>query len=293
MSRPVLSGVIALCGVTLLALSGCAGGSSAPAATKTDAGATSAPVVAPPTVMTAGELTLCVDSQTPPNIYFNDKKERVGIEVDIANRLASVMHLKPVYEEYDFAGLIPAIQARQCDAIFSSLYIKPAREEILNFVPYLMSGTGVAVSKANPQHITGLNDTMCGTNILTISGATGALQTQDQSKKCVAKNLKPIQITYVSHIAPALQQLTSGQVAAYVDVAASMAYYQKTSNGAFKMVGQPFGQIQIGAGTLKNNTKLHEAMQAAFDTMQKDGSYTAILKKWNVVSEGISAGSNS
>ena len=53
------------------------------------------------------------------------------------------------------------------------MYIKPEREEVANFVPYLQSGSAVLVTRDNPEGITGFDDSLCGTKVIAITGATG------------------------------------------------------------------------------------------------------------------------
>jgi polar amino acid transport system substrate-binding protein len=264
-----------------VALSACA------AATATD-GSTDAPGAAlqSPAVVKSDHLTVCT-TDSPPNIYFDDDGELVGIEIDIANAMASELGLEPELLEYSFAGLIPALQAAQCDVIMGSLYIKPEREEIANFVPYLYSGTAVAVSSSNPREITGFDETLCGANVAALNGATGATLIAERSEECSSEGLPAVEITLVDEGVLGLQQLSAGQVDAYVDTSSIVSFYAKQSDGDFDMVGEPFGTIQIGAATLKKNEELHGALSDAFATVIEDGTYDEILAEWGMESEDI------
>jgi polar amino acid transport system substrate-binding protein len=55
-----------------------------------------------------------------------------------------------------FATVIPTLQAKQSDVIMAQLYIEPEGEAVVDFVPYVYSGAGVAVSKEKPAAVTGL-----------------------------------------------------------------------------------------------------------------------------------------
>ncbi len=48
----------------------------------------------------------------------------------------------------DFDGLIPALNGKRIDVINSAMYIKPEREEQVDFVPYMLVGEAVMVPKA-------------------------------------------------------------------------------------------------------------------------------------------------
>ena len=229
----------------------------------------------------AGTLTICANLETPPNIYAEADGTPVGVEVEIADAMAEVMGLTPSFQPMTFAGLIPALQAKQCDTIISTLYIKPEREEIANFVPYLISGSGVAVSKENPAGITGFDDSLCGVSAVAITGATGAELLQEQSDTCEADGKPPIEISLTDKAADALQQVISGQIDAFMDSSELMAFYEQESDGEFVPVGETVGKINIGAASLKDNEALHEALMDAFASIVEDGTYASILEKWN------------
>lgn len=253
-----------------LAVAGCAGGASGGDSESDDGLGLFKP----------GDLTICANVETPPNIYVDDDGKPIGVEVDIANAMADQLGLATNILEYDFAGLIPALQAHQCDTIISTLYIKPEREEIANFVPYLISGTGIAVSKENPANVTGYDDSLCGAKVIGINGATGAVLIEEKSAECEANGLPTIDITLLDSPADALQQVISGQVDAFVDASEELTFFEGKSDGAFVSVGEVVDTIRIGAATLKDNAPLHEALQGAFDAIVKDGTYADILAKW-------------
>lgn len=253
-----------------LAVAGCAGGGSGGGSEGDDDLG----------LFKAGDLTICANVETPPNIYVDDDGNTIGVEVDIANAIADQLGLKTKILEYDFAGLIPALQAHQCDTIISTLYIKPEREEIANFVPYLISGTGVAVSKENPANVTGYDDSLCGTKAIGINGSTGAVLLEEKSAECEENGLPKIEITYLDSPADALQQVIAGQVDVFVDASEELTYFEAQSDGAFVPVGDVVDTIRIGAATLKDNEALHEALQGAFDAIVDDGTYADILAEW-------------
>ena len=60
-----------------------------------------------------------------------------------------------------------------------------------------------------------------------------------------------------------------------------VSFFEEESDGAFVAVGEPVDTINIGAASIKANTALHEALQAAFDAIVEDGRYGDILAEWN------------
>ncbi len=282
-SRRARAVVLALTAGFALSLSACGQAGSEPAEPE---GTASDAQVAPPVVIKEGKLTVCT-GDTPPNVFYDENNELQGVEIDLAKALATELGLEASFEEYAFSGLIPALQAKQCDVIMGSLYIKPEREEIANFVPYLYSGTGVGVSEENPKDITGFDDSLCGANVVAITGATGGNGAEELSQKCVDDGKDPLEITLVDEGTSAVQQVIAGQVDAFIDTSEIMSFYEQESGGTFKMTGEPTGKIEIGAATLKDNTELNAALDEAFQALVDDGGYHEILKEWGVESNDI------
>jgi polar amino acid transport system substrate-binding protein len=272
--KTVIAGVVA--GSVALALSGCSSSSdgSTPAVT-------GPAKVAPPAILQAGTLKICAPNDgTPPSVYHDETGALVGSEVDLGKALAAQLGLKPDYVQSAFAAVIPTLQAKQCDVIMAQLYIKPEREQVVDFVPYLYSGTGIAVSKERPADITGMDDSLCGKKVMVAVGTTAESLSQEQSDKCTAAGKPSIDINRNNHADVSIQQVQNGQVDAYLDTAETLGYYATKTGAKIQMAGQPFGTIKIGAATLKGNTQLHDVIQQALNELENNGTYAKIIGQW-------------
>jgi polar amino acid transport system substrate-binding protein len=265
-----------IAGATALAIAGC---SSSP---KESAPAASGPAkVAPPAILQAGTLKICAPNDgTPPNVYHDETGALVGSEVDLGKAIAAQLGLKPDFVESAFSAVIPTLQAKQCDVIMAQLYIKPEREKVVDFVPYVYSGTGIAVSKAKPADITGMDDSLCGKKVIVAVATTAESLSQEQSDKCTAAGKQGVDITRNSHADVSIQQVQNGQVDAYLDTAETLGYYATKTGAQIQMAGQPFGTIKIGAATLKGNTELHNAIAQALGEVESNGTYAKIIAEW-------------
>jgi polar amino acid transport system substrate-binding protein len=237
--------------------------------------------VAPPAILQAGTLKICSPNDgTPPNVYHDETGALVGSEVDLGKAIAAQLGLKPDFVESAFSAVIPTLQAKQCDVIMAQLYIKPEREKVVDFVPYLYSGTGIAVSKAKPADITGLDDSLCGKKVIVAVATTAESLSQQQSDKCTAAGKQGVDITRNSHADVSIQQVQNGQVDAYLDTAETLGYYATKTGAQIQMAGQPFGTIKIGAATMKGNTELQNAIQQALAELEGNGTYAKIIAEW-------------
>ena len=266
----------AIAGAAALALSGCS--SSSDESTPAPTGPAK---VAPPAILQAGTLKICAPNDgTPPSVYHDETGALVGSEVDLGKALAAQLGLKADYVQSAFAAVIPTLQAKQCDVIMAQLYIKPEREQVVDFVPYLYSGTGIAVSKEHPADITGMDDSLCGKKVMVAVGTTAESLSQEQSGKCTAAGKPSIDINRNNHADVSIQQVQNGQVDAYLDTAETLGYYATKTGAQIQMAGQPFGTIKIGAATLKGNTELHNAIQQALNELETNGTYAKIIAEW-------------
>lgn len=267
----------------LLALSACGGGDTASAEPDENAGeAASAELISD------GALTVCSTFNNPPNTFREEDGSETGVEIEIAAALAEGMGLEPAWHEVAFSGIIPALQAGQCDVIMASLYIRPEREEIADFVPYLMAGTMVAVPDDNPAEITGYDDTLCGVRAIAVTGSTGAGLLDEKSEECQGNGDPAVTITLVDRGTDALSQIVAGQQDAYVNTVEQLLYFEMEHEG-FTTIGEPFGEVEIGAATLKGTEGLHDALSEAFDELVGSGQYEEILQTWGLERQSITA----
>jgi polar amino acid transport system substrate-binding protein len=229
----------------------------------------------------AGALKFCSDISGPPGEFFGPGHQPQGVDIDMGTEIAKRLGLKPVWVNTAFAGIIPALQAKHCDAIISELFIKPERKKIVDFVAYQTSGEELLVLKGNSGHITGLDTSTCGKKVAAETGTTVALYLQAQSKKCQAAGKPAITINLFLRDSDAFAQLLVHHVDAYGTTTDTAGYRTRTST-QFQVAGKPFGRILVGIATNKGNKPLHEAIAQAYRAIKKDGTYARIYTKWGL-----------
>ena len=288
MTRCLRSGLGAV-GTVLLALSlaACGGSSAGQASSAGNAAASGGVPVPAGALVKSGQITFCSDLSAPPLGYLDASQKPVGAEVELGDALAKAMGLKSVWANTAFNGIIPALQAKQCDAILSQLFIKPAREKIVDFVPYLYSSNTVLV-KASSTEVTGI-DALCGKKAAAGTGTTIADYLKAASAKCTGGGKPAIDTRLFTKDSDALQQLKIGLVDAYGTTLETAAYVMKQQPGVFALAGEPFGQIKCGIATTKDKTALRDALTAALAAVRADGTYDAILKNWNLSGDALKA----
>lgn len=239
----------------------------------------------PGSVVTAGKITFCSFIDLPPVEFMDPSSKPIGSDIDLANGIASRLGVKAEFNNMPFAGLIPALLAGHCDAIISQLFIKPPREKVINFIPYMYSHEVLLLKKGT----TGINslDDLSGKKVAAVTGTTATNLLEDENTKLKAAGKTPIDMIMFPQNTAALQQLQFGQVVAYGVAFEAAAYYANTEPELFVTGGEPYYKILTGIGIRKDETQLQAAMAKAFDDMRKDGSYHDILVKWAITQDEL------
>lgn len=264
---------------TFLMLAACSSGSDSDAG-----GDTSSASVSTPAIASAGKLVVCaaLSQGSPPSFYFDDAHKPVGAEVDLAKAVGKDLGLEVVFRDTEFAAIVPTLQAKQCDLVMSSLFIKPERLEVVDMVPYIRSGTSVVVATGENADITGMDDSLCGHRMAAVTGTTATALAEEQVKKCKSEGKDELKFAQNTNVTAGLQQLSNGQIDAYADGTPLILYYMQKRKGAFELAGEPFGQIDVGAAVRKGNSELLDAVTGSIDSLVADGSYDDIIAKWNL-----------
>ncbi len=91
-------------------------------------------------ILEKGEIRIGV-SLLPPWVMKDKAGKLVGFEIDIARQLAKDMGVKPVFKQYAWEKMIPALLKGEIDIIASGLSVTPARSLKITFSnPYSSSG---------------------------------------------------------------------------------------------------------------------------------------------------------
>lgn len=241
----------------------------------------------PASITSSKTLTFCSALSQPPMEFVNPQQQPIGVDIELGETLAKRLGLKVKWVNTPFSGLIPALQAGACDAIISQLFIKPARLQVVDMLPYMYSQEVILFKNGSPtvDNLAALS----GKKVASVTGTTATvlLTAENEALKKAGKPL--INIVDFPSNTDALQQLQFGQVSAYGVAYEIGRYYNKTAPGEFVTGGAPYFKILTGIATPKSDTGLRDALQEQLAGMMKDGSYDAIFKKWDLTSDTLAA----
>jgi polar amino acid transport system substrate-binding protein len=240
-------------------------------------------VVKPPAEYAqSGKIKFCTTSTNPPREFDLDGKP-VGTDVDLARDMAGLMGLDVEWVELKFASLVPALQASRCDMIVEELYITPAREKIIDMLPFSTSAEQLIVPPDNVATIHSLDD-LSGKKVGVPTGTTFQKILEEMNAKLEAAGKAPVTILALPGTQDVFNQIMAKTVDAGGVTTTSAAYYLQKSEGKVKVAGVPFHEIKDGFGMRKDSKQLYEAMAQALEHLRKDGTYHKIFEKYALVS---------
>lgn len=244
----------------------------------------------PAAIKTAGTLKVGSNVQSPPNnFYAADGKTPVGFEVDIITAVGKKLGVKVAYSDMAFDSLITSLQTNRVNATIAGMNDNKTRQQKINFVDYFNSGITIMIQKGDPAAIKSSDD-LCGKKIAVVQGTTQEDFAKQQSAKCTTAGKTALSITATPSDAQNQTQLRTGRVNAILNDLPSAVYISKTAGGGkyFQVVDQaPINGAPYGIGVNKDNKALTDAIDKGLQSIIDDGTYTKILKAWDVTSGAV------
>jgi polar amino acid transport system substrate-binding protein len=117
----------------------------------------------------ASTFTFCTDPTFPPMELASSSGAISGFDPDMAGALAKTWGATAKPMKTAFPGLIPALEAKKCDAVISGIFVTPDRVKQAPAAPYMETHRVLIVRDGNPKHVAGPND-LKGLNVVVQGG---------------------------------------------------------------------------------------------------------------------------
>ncbi|MEO5324432.1 transporter substrate-binding domain-containing protein [Mesorhizobium sp. CC13] len=233
-----------------------------------------------------GSLRLVVSAPYAPWMFFDDKNELTGIEIDVVKTVAAKMGVKITFDNIKFEGVIPSLQAGKADVIAAGMGDNKKREEILNFINYTTLGL-VILARDSDKSINGLMD-LCGKSVSRINGDVfGPWVEEKLQPKCEQAGKGKIEVRTFPDPNAALLAVKSGSVDTEITglVSATTIVNSKENGGQFRIIkpdNSPRGWklANGGFGVLKAETELTKAIEVALKATKAEGTLNAIAEHY-------------
>jgi polar amino acid transport system substrate-binding protein len=235
----------------------------------------------PKDLVNPGKITYGVAATFAPFEYMEDGK-LVGFDIELIDAIAKKMGLGVEIMNMEFKGLIPALQSNRIDIINSAMYIRPEREEQVDFVPYLTVGNEILVKAKNPRGIQGRAD-MCGSKIAVTLGGFQEKLAHEDDDNCKKAGKPGVDVmTFPTAQDAALAVKTGRADAIYNSTPGAYKQVHELPND-FAVAGKTFGPFaKIGIAVRKGDAQMKEAVGRALATVKADGVLDRLLTKYGM-----------
>lgn len=231
-------------------------------------------------------LNIGSDASYAPNEFLGDDGKTVeGMDVDLFDAAAAKMGLETKWTNAPFDALILGVSSEKYDMAVSSFTINPERKKQVSMVSYFDAGSQWVVPKGNEGKID--PDDACGKSIGVQKGTVQIDDLDARSKKCEDAGKKPIKQVVDQKQSKVTASLMSGKTEAMVADSPIALYAVKQNEDELESLGDIYDSAPYGIVVPKDDTEFGEAIAAAFESMEEDGTYEEILKKWGNESGAI------
>jgi polar amino acid transport system substrate-binding protein len=247
----------------------------------------------PDRIKQAGKIIIGTNNNYPP-IIFKDPatNELQGVDIELGKAIAKQLGVEAEFQEIAFAQMLPSLQTGRIDMVMAGMSDTPARRETADFVDYMKSGAQFYTITALADQIKSTDD-LCGKTV----GASRSTNWPQQigvwsEKNCVAKGKPAITVVGTEGSADARTQLKTQRLQAAAQGNETLPYFQKLEPDTYVPIGAAFTESLVGIPVLKSEPQLRDAVKAAVEKLQADGTYDQILAKYGLQANTLPAALN-
>ncbi len=232
----------------------------------------------------ANALIVGLNPEYKPLVY-KQKGKLTGIEPAMAQEVGKLLKQKIVFKEYTWSELIPALENGDIDVIMSGMSVTAERAQRIRFTqPYLEIGQMAIIRKSGIGRLSQPRSIFnAGMRIGVEPGTTGE---QYVKEYMVAAEMKPYQTP-----GEGLAALTDNEIDYFVhDAPTSWNLAQGSDWPNLMALYTPLTKESIAWAVHKNNTSLHDKLNAALNTLKASGMLNQIQYHWIPVKIEIERG---
>ncbi len=228
-----------------------------------------------------GKLTWGSSPTFTPFEFMRDGKP-AGFDVDLVEALGNRIGAASTMMGMEFKGVIPALLGKRIDIGVSGLYVTAERLQVADFIPYVLVGNQIVVRKGNPKKIADRNG-LCGFKVAVPVSTAFEASAKKASEACKASGKPEIELLSLPGSNNVALALLQDRADAALNSTATVAAMMSETPDTYELAGEPFdADTKVGIALRKDSGPLKVKLEEAMQGLVKDGSYAALLKKWNL-----------
>ena len=243
----------------------------------------------PPRIAESKLIRIAVNGTYPPMESVDPATNKlVGFDIDLGEAIAKLLGVKLEWQDGAFAQLIPAVQSGRADMILSGISDLPARRESLDFIDYLNSGAQFYTLDGNAAVKTGAD--LCGKKVGTVRSTSFPANIEAWSTENCSKAGKPaIEVVGVDRMPLVAVEMQQGRIHAAVRGSETLPTIMAQEPNTYRILTPPFTTVYQGIAFPKTDPALRDAVLGALKQLVADGTYAALIAKWNLQASAAKA----
>lgn len=224
------------------------------------------------TTVKEGKLTMATNAYFQPYEYYEGEKI-VGIDAEIAAKIAEKLGLELVIQDMAFDSIITAVQEGSVDIGLAGMTVKPDRLEKVDFSVSYANGVQVVIVPENSK-IKTVDD-------LFADGATykAGVQLGTTGDAYASEDLGSDRVTQYPNGNEAVNALLGGDVdCVIIDNEPAKSFVK--NNSGLKILDTTYADEDYAACIKKGNKQLLDAVNKAIDELITDGTIDSIIDKY-------------
>jgi ABC-type amino acid transport substrate-binding protein len=226
------------------------------------------------TAASAEPLTVATEASFPPFSATEADGSFSGFEIDLGNAVCAAAGFECTWVKQDFDGAIAALNAGQFDLIFSSMSIKPEREEVADFsIPYY---TGPSAFFAP----TGTE----GEAAVWVDGKTIGVYAGSTQDSYMRANFAGATVRGYENIDQMSADLVAGRLdGMFVEELAGLGFLSSPDGTGYMKMEPVYNDAALGAGAgamMRTGDARMERINAAIRAVYADGTFATLEDKW-------------
>ena len=235
-------------------------------------------------VVKSGQLRVGMSGTQPPFNVVSRNGSLIGLEVDLANMLASGLRVDLKIVQKPFGDLLGELAAGNVDIVMSGMAITSERSKSVSFAgPYMMAGKSI----------------LTRSDVLAASDDTGDINSKDitlaalensTSQQFVEKVMPNSKLVKVKNYDEAVKMLMDGKIDALVaDMPICVLTILRNPDAGLSTLAQPFTVEPVGIAMSSSDQQMLNLVENYVEAMEKMGALDMMRKKWLQDSSWIAA----
>jgi polar amino acid transport system substrate-binding protein len=229
------------------------------------------------------KLKIGQDGESPPYSFRDPGNfdNVIGFDADFARAVFACVGVPFEFKIGGWSGLLPAVIAGQADAMWDDLYFTAERAKQVDYVVYMIAGTGILVKAGNPKNVKSVEDA-CGLTATAGLGTVEEAAFRDQSTKCQAAGKAAITILTFPDIPAGTRLMLTGRADILMNDLALVDKLALDSDGKLERAVKIVSDFKIGVAVKKGHDDLITAIHDAMLAMQADGTQKQLYEKYKI-----------